>query len=46
MACNKCKKKQEMDIISRELEKTEKKIKIFFGVILVLALYGIYSLIF
>lgn len=46
MGCNKCKKKQEMEAISKELDKTEKKIKIFFGVVVLLAIYGLYSLIF
>jgi hypothetical protein len=45
MACSKCKKKQERDEILHEVLKVEKKIKIFGVVILVLTLYGLFSII-
>lgn len=44
MACSKCKKKREREEILKEIETTEKYVKIFFLVILGLALYGIYSI--
>ena len=45
MSCSKCKKKQERDEILHEVLKVEKKIKIFGVVILVLTLYGLFSII-
>jgi len=45
MACNKCKKKQEREQMMREIEKTESVVKYFAIGIVVLALYGLYSLI-
>ena len=45
MACSKCKKKQEREVILKELDRVEKKVKIGAVVILLLTLYGIYSLV-
>ena len=45
MACSSCKKKQERDEILKEVSRVEKRVKIFGIVILVLCLYGLYSLV-
>lgn len=45
MACSKCKKKQEREAILKELNRVEKKVKVGAVVILLLTLYGIYSLV-
>jgi hypothetical protein len=45
MSCNTCKKKKERDEILKEVHRVEKGVKIFGVIILLLSLYGIFSLI-
>jgi len=44
MACTKCKKKQEREMVQREVVKMERSIKVIFLIFLGLTLYGVYSL--
>jgi hypothetical protein len=46
MACSKCKKKQQREEILKEVEKTERVVKVFGLIILGLSLYGVFSLIY
>ena len=45
MACSKCKKKQEREEILREMEKTEGIVKYVFLGVIILSIYGLYSLV-
>lgn len=45
MACTKCKKQREKEKILGEMEKTERFVKVIFLGVVLLAAYGIYSLI-
>jgi len=44
MACSKCKKQKQREEVLAEVIKVEKKIKIFFFIILALGLYGLGSI--
>jgi len=45
MACSSCKKKQEREQLLKEYEKVERGVKIIILMVVLLSVYGLYSLV-